>query len=210
MPFTIENFSRVRPFLYHLTAKQNLARIQRTGRLDCAATLMRAAGDESLITRKRRTAQVVTIAGEAVHIRDQSPLHEGNITFENGWSFPQLIGDLNRRVFFWPGTPGSPISYGIRHFERYREEAPALLRLSYNELLESNPDAIPLFCKFNSGSPRCSSGRGSSRSSQTFVTAQDAGFTPSNVVEVTFLESVHLPQNVHVSDVPDGPWHQLA
>lgn len=206
MAFTLEQFARVRPFLYHLTAEQNLARIQRTSRLQSATALMTAAGEERLLTSRRRAAHVVSVNNEMIHIRDQAPLHEGNIRFGDGWSLPQLIDDLNRRVFFWPGGEDGPISYGVRHFERYRVENPVVLRVSFREVLGCNSDTTPSFCKFNSGSPRCSGGLGSLRCRDTFMSADRATFPPSGVVEVTFLNRVNLPSDMLVAAAPDGPW----
>ena len=44
----------------------------------------------------------------------------------NGFVFEDLVEILNGRVFFWPGAVGGPISYGVRHFERYQNEKPVI------------------------------------------------------------------------------------
>ncbi len=75
------------------------------------------------------------------------------------YSYEDLIENLNRRIFFWPGTPAGPIGYGRRHFERYREENPVILRINVRSLLCANAKVEPKFCRYNSGSPRCSKGR---------------------------------------------------
>jgi hypothetical protein len=119
------------------------------------------------------------------------------------------VESLNRRVFFWPGTASGPISYGIRHFERYQGERPIVLRLLMQSLLASNPASQPLYCRYNSGSPRCSYGTKSSRGANTFVPAGDFAGTPSTVVEVTFQEPITLPADAEYAGRPSGPWRSL-
>src|SRR5687767_6744778 len=99
---------------------------------------MNAAGRTSAVAQRRRDHFVVNVDGEAVHIRDQAPLHRGNVRLEGGWSFDDLVRAINGRVFFWPGTERGPINYGIRHFERYETEQPAILRVSAEELVALN------------------------------------------------------------------------
>jgi Family of unknown function (DUF7002) len=209
MGFALSAFLAARPLLFHLTARRNVERIKRTGCLYSAASLLAASGDGALLGTKRTSCREVVIDGEVVNIRDQAPLYNGNITFEGGWTFSDLVRDLNRRIFFWPGTGSGPIGYGVRHFERYEGDRPILIRVMTADLLATNPGHVPLFCKYNSGSPRCSGGRGSARGPSTFATASDAAFTPSKVIEVTFLDSITLPTKVEVGKSPVGPWRRL-
>src|SRR6185295_17449394 len=102
----------------------------------------------------------------------------------------RLLKAINERVFFWPGTEFRPISYGIRHFERYRSERPVILRCK-SDLLFNTPGQEPEFCKYNSGSPRCSNGIGSPRGPDTFVPASRAMFSAAKAVEVTFAKSAY-------------------
>jgi len=106
---------------------------------------------------RRRGAVVLGEAGSSVELRDQHPLHPGNIEFPAGFSFQDLLGVLNARVFFWPGRLDGPIDYGLRHFGRYSQDRPTLLRVSFTDLLDANPQRTPLLCCCNSGSPRRSS-----------------------------------------------------
>jgi hypothetical protein len=209
LSFTHERYCQLRPFLYHLTAAQNLERIRKTGRLVSAQDLVIAAQLARFLAEKRLRGREILIAGETVHIRDQSPLYEANIRFGDGWSFRDLLTELNKRVFFWAGTVSGPIAYGERHFARYREERPVILRLPFNQLIARNQEIEPFYCKFNSGSPRCSGGIGSLRDSDTFATGERADFTPGRVVEVTFVESVLLPDSTQVGNSPNGPWRRL-
>lgn len=210
MPFALDVFARSRPFLYHLTASRNLERIRRTRSLEPASVLMYLAGNPTATSRRRRDHIQLDVAGEIVHIRDQAPLHAGNVRLEGGWSFDDLVRALNERVFFWPGTERGPISYGVRHFKRYEAEQPLILRVQTEELLAENPDVAPLFCKYNSGSPRCSRGIGSPRGPRTFIAADVAPFHPAACVEVTFAGRVALPQQTFASSAPTGPWRMLA
>jgi hypothetical protein len=77
-------FIAVRPMLFHLTARANLGRIRREGRLESAAALRARAGIEVLARQRRGKESWVEMDGEPVHIRDQAPLYEGNIELLDG------------------------------------------------------------------------------------------------------------------------------
>lgn len=112
-------------------------------------------------------------------------------------------------MFFWPGSEHGPDDYGVRHFEAYAAENPVMLRVAFDSLLERNPEQTPLFTKYNTGSPRYSQGRPSPRGPETFLPAKECAFPPSKVVEVTFLESVMLPEDSELSNHIRGPWTLL-
>lgn len=209
MPFSTADFAQVRPYLYHLTATWNLPRIRRTRRLESAAVLARQAGRPDLIEARRRDHVELSVHGEQVSLRDQAPLHAGNMRLDPMWSFAQFVRHLNERVFFWPGTLAGPISYGMRHFGRYEIEQPSILRVRFTSLLEENPDLEPRFCRYNSGSPRWNRGVASPRGESTFVPAAEASFRPAQVVEVTAVGSVILPEDTQWGAVPAGPWQRL-
>ena len=204
-----QHYLTVRPYLYHLTHKNNLNNLRKTGQLFPALTLMQMGGREDLI-RKRRPGHVsVSVDGETIFLRDQHPLHAGNAKFPRGYSFEDLVENLNRRVFFWPGTATTIVTSGLNHFECYRQEKPILLRVKFQSLLDSNPGATPLFCQFNSGSPRCVHGERSPRGPKTFISAEDFRYTPSRVVEVTFDSHLMLPPDTEFGSRPTGPWQLL-
>lgn len=209
MSFTLEDFGRSRSHLYHLTAPGNLQRIRRAMKLVSAAKLMAMADSEEWVTRRRRGHLELAIDGSPVIIRDQDPLHEGNVALQGGWTFSDLIRELNKLVFFWPGNLDGPVSYGMRHFERYRNQSPVILRLQLSHLIGANSQGSPLFCRYNSGAPRCSNGHRSPRGPRTFVSAGDADFTPGRVVEVVFRNSVELPEAIEIANRPAGPWRGL-
>jgi hypothetical protein len=205
----LQRYLNIRPYLYHLTARSNRAHIADTRMLFPAATLMQRARCEHLLRVRRVSHERLTIDGITILVRDQTPLHEGNLALPKGYLYADLIGDLNRRVFFWPGTARGPISYGINHFGRYKGEKPIIIRVRFDSLLQANPMAAPEFCKYNSGAPRCSYGRKSPRGPNTFVSASHFSESPSQAVEVTFCSSVAIPANTEYGNHPEGPWHPL-
>ena len=70
-------------------------------RLDCAATLLRLGGRADLVRKRRatRTGRTVRVDNEEVHVRDQAPLHRGNMVLLGGWGFEDFIEHLNSFVF---------------------------------------------------------------------------------------------------------------
>lgn len=119
--FTHERYGSSRPYLYHLTDRSNLDPIRETRTLLPAATLMERSGRVELLRIRRRAHERVDVDNRSILIRDQAPLHKGNVVLEIGFSFDDFVESINRRIFFWPGKAGGPISYGIRHFERYQD-----------------------------------------------------------------------------------------
>lgn len=211
MPFRLNDLFARFPFAYHLTARANLSRIQRTEQLESASAMIQAANQLNLISLRRQELREIIVDGETIILRDQAPLHAGHIDFQDGWTFPQLIESLNSRVFLWPGDGNGPIAHGQRHFERYEDQEPAILRISLADLIESNPDRPPLFCHFNSGSPRTVGGRKSPRGPRTFLPCDQFERKHRDVIEVTFEEFVTLPlDETEVRLKPGGAWQPLA
>lgn len=209
MAIDLEAFARTRPYAYHLTSKGNLRSIL-SGRIDCAATLMVKGGRRELLRRRRSRHEVVHIDGCDIWLRDQAPLHEGNLVLCGGWSFSDLVETLNRRVFFWPGTESGPNEYGHRHLSRYLLERPVLIRVRTSELLDANSESSVEFCRYNSGSPRYSGGRPSPRGPDTFVSAASFDGSPSNVVELVFRDGAMLPGTLRVGTNSTGPWYTAS
>jgi hypothetical protein len=209
VPFTEGNYGRIRPFLYHLTARENLDRIKASRRLDSACTLAVAAGEEQKTETRRTETVALRTRSDEVLLRDQAPLHAGSIEFEGGWDLDRLVHELNRRVFFWAGRENCMGKYGKNHFRRYESERPAILRVRFDDLMSSNDGLEPHFCKYNSGAPRCSNGSKSPRGPRTFLPAGSCSYTSSEVVEVTFVSSVNLPGSTEISYHPVGPWDHL-
>jgi hypothetical protein len=211
MGFKLDKFFDDRPYLFHLTARENLLGLKAKRRIDSTEQLLFSAGLESLLEQKREHALTVEVEGRSINIRDQIVLYENNIDFEGGWSFANLIRELNRRVFFWPGTADGPIETGQNHFRHYAHEQPVVLRTRTDELFRMNANCDPQFCKYNSGSPRCSDGRASPRGPNTFQMAGDPDreLIPTKVKEVTFIGHVRLPEFIVVGSSLGGPWTAL-
>jgi hypothetical protein len=109
--FTSDQFLRTRPFLFHLTGRDNVREIRKTHVLYSAAVLMQESGDTSFLRKRRAESWRVQLGAATISIRDQLPLHAGNISLEGGWLFEDVVECLNERVFFWPGNGYGPISY---------------------------------------------------------------------------------------------------
>jgi hypothetical protein len=151
----------------------------------------------------------VTIDNDVVYIRDQKPLHKGNVDLRGGWTFECLVKELNSRVFFWPGDDDGPIPYGTRHFDTYVDSRPVILRVPTAAAFSNNPSISPQFCRFNSGSPRCTGGHGSPRGPDTFLTSDQFGSTSGDVKEVTFLCQFKIPHSAEWADTLTGPWSRF-
>jgi hypothetical protein len=141
-----------------------------------------------------------------VIVRDQAPLHIGNIAFAGDWDADRLIKELNRRIFFWSGSLKGPVGNGRRHFKRYQNDHPVIIRSRFDELVQVNPAKMPYFCKYNSGSPRYTNGKPRPRGPDTFAPGIECSFTPSDVIEVTFVNRVTIPETAEVATHYEGPW----
>lgn len=155
MPFSLEDFARLRHTLWHLTYESNLPAIKASGRLFSAEELRLRAGVAARPKKRSQTEKLV-VDGHAIVLRDQQPIHPGHIAFEDQATFEYVLCLLNAHVFFWPENAKAPVSTGRNHFARYRNEGSLVLKLSTLEILRRN--ASPLFCRFNSGAPRSSGG----------------------------------------------------
>lgn len=199
MTVDIEHFVRIRPYLYHVSARQNLAALAAERMLHPAGELMRRAARSDLV-RWRRTDPVTLVADGRVYVlKDQRPLIANNADFE-GCSVEEFVEYLNEHVFFWPGTAERPVSSGVRLQQRYEIEAPLVLRMRAEALLAENPETEPLFCQFNSGAPRRQGGRRVRRGLRLFTAARDFSRRESEVVEVAFRGSLRLPSDAEVRD----------
>jgi hypothetical protein len=130
------------------------------------------------------------------------------LVLTGGWSRRDLVAALNSRVFFWPGSQTGPNKYGRHLFGAYDPSKQTVLRVSFCDLIEANRRAPPYFCLFNSGAPRTVAGRKSPRGPDTFLTADAWPASPSKVAEISFLDSVSLPEATQVRDGMNG-WQLL-
>jgi hypothetical protein len=170
---------------------------------------MERAGRPDLLRVPRRGPVQLIIGDRTIVLRDQAPLYKGKMKLPRGYTFEQFVESLNRRIFFWPGGGNGPIDYGIRHFECYKDENPVILRIDFQSLCQLNSSVSPLFCRYNSGSPRVSYGNKSPRGPNTFLAADDFDETPSKVVEVTVDTDMAIPAGTQFGRNPAGPWRSL-
>lgn len=206
MAFALEDFCAKRPFLYHLTAPSNVESIRDSGVLYSACQILGSSGNSHLVSVPRRGPLTVRANGRYVVLRDQDPLHEGNIFFTDGMTFSGFVAYLNEHVFFWPGDDHRPNEYGLRHFARYEKQGPVILRIRSAALVSQNVANQPRFSRYNSGAPRCSHGRHSPRGRSVFQIADQADFGIGNVAEVVFVGRIALPRQLEYSYSPRGPW----
>ena len=209
----IDDFCKLRPFVFHTTALTNLDRIRQMRELQCARRLIELAtgGADSRVSEHRKFALSLQLGSRSVVIRDQRPLAAGAIAFEVGWDLPRLVAHLNGFVFFWPGSHSGPIKSGRDHYERYRGEGEnlAVLRISTGALFELNRERPPQFSRCNSGSARCNNGQKAPRGATTFRTNEAFATTPGDVKEVVIEDWAALPPATEIAMDIAGPWGPL-
>jgi hypothetical protein len=208
MGFQLEDYQKLRPYLYHISPTRNIGRILAMGRLECTADLLQRAGRMDLLRMRRDTDVALECDGQLVLIRDHAPLNPINIAFEAGWTLGDLVEYVNRRVFFWPGTATGPVDYGIAHFARYADERPVVLRVRLGSLLAANPGLLPQFSRYNTGAARQNRGRPISRGPSTFTAAGRFHGTPGQVKEVAFVGAVELPTDSDRAFALTGSWRR--
>jgi len=204
---TLDQFTRLRPFVYHLTAADNVQLILGAGCLYSAARVLRVANRTGDVRQVRREKARVQHEGASISLRDQQPLHEKNCALSDLWSFEDLVEHLNDHVYFWPGNESIPISSGLNHFKRYRSENAVVLKVQTTSLLRSNPAAVPLFSRFNSGAPRWSGGKPSPRGPNLFIPVESFNGPAADVVELVFRDEINLPANATI--LQPAQWRAL-
>ena len=191
MPFSLDRFVALRPYLFHLTYNENLPGILEHRRLISARQLTDPLDFHVLAKKRAQQARVRTNRGR-VTLRDQAPLAFGNVDLSPNFFREDLLNLLNGNVYFWPGANSiTPVTMGRNHFRKYRNTASSVMIFRTEDLLRMNGPAR--FCRYNSGAPRCSGGRKSPRGPETFQTAEFYTGTAATVKEVTWVDSVQLP-----------------
>jgi hypothetical protein len=193
MPFSIEEFGRLRPFLYHVSDRENLRALQATRRLGTAASVIRSANRPEWLALRRRDAVHLDTPDGRVVLKDQRPLIAANMELTTEWSLAEFVEYLNSFTYFWPGNDRGPIGPGQRLLDHYEPDGPLVLRVATDDLLRDNAPMIPEFCAFNSGAPRYHSGKRAIRGPHLFKSAVEFPRRASEVVEVAFRGDVLLP-----------------
>lgn len=206
----IEEFCEARPYLYHLTDRENSQVIIAERLLKSTVQIAYEALSEDeakeFLRSKRTDHKTLTAHGLNYKIRDQKPISLLVLgkSLSDG-DTGDFIEILNNRVFWWP-----TLDRLVRHHNRYIDENPIIFRVRSSEMLGLNPGAE--FCHLNSGATRCHPSHGGHapmRGSDSFLPANLFNREIGQVAEVTFVDGCQLPDNIWTSGAPDGPWQQL-
>ena len=205
----LEDFINNRPFLYHLTDRENLPSILERGEIWSAELLCKSAFTsnkkrKTFLRTKRPEHTLIVVNGKDIRIRDQKPISMTVLqrSLSNGWQAEDFIEHLNKRVFMWP-----TLNRLIRHFNRYRHENPVIIRVSSEEIF--NVNEVIEFAPINSGATRCHpsyNGNAPTRGKETFLPSNQYTSSVASVAEVTFRPHCVLPDQVWYSSLPSGAW----
>lgn len=207
--FSLADFVKHRPWLYHLTAAANVEGIRPRGELLSAGRIFTEGAVPHRRSEHRPDAVQVPIGRDVITVCDQAPLYAGNIALAPDFTFEDLLKLLNGFVFFWPGGEDGPMTPGRNHFERYRQSRPSVLRIPSGHLADSGPSPAPLFSRYNTGAPRFSRGQASPRGPDVFKSHDRFEGTLSDVVEVGFSFSLPLPATTEFSIEPFSAWRPM-
>lgn len=85
-------------------------------------------------------------------------------------------------------------------------ETDVIIRVPFGEIATKYE---PYFARCNSGATRMQNGKPVVRGPSAFLKGKECSYSPSEVVEVTFLGDVGLPSCTEVAHSLDGPWTLL-
>ncbi|HEY5463227.1 MAG TPA: hypothetical protein VIJ95_08220 [Hanamia sp.] len=201
----IEKFIQDRPYLYHLTSKENAMKIINQKSLYSTNRLIDLSGnaDYQKIKRERRIGhKEIIIGNQSYFLRDQRPISELALSkcLTHNWKVADFLEHLNDRVFMWP-----TLDRLWRHFNRYSVENPVIFRFPSNEIIELNPHAK--FCRLNSGATRANSylgGKAPDRGPDTFLLATNYNLSVRSIAEVTFEVQCNINCKIYTTSSPDG------
>jgi hypothetical protein len=206
----IQKFIEDRPYLYHLTSKENGKKIISQKKIYSTNRLIDLSGnpDYLKIKRERRIGhKEILVKGESYFLRDQRPISELALSkcLTDKWSVADFLEHLNDRVFMWP-----TLDRLWRHYDRYTSENPVIFRFPSKEIILSNKHVK--FCRLNSGATRANSylgGKAPERGPNTFLSAENYELSIGSVAEVTFEEECEINCDFHISNNPDGPFRLI-
>ena len=207
MAFLLEDLVAVRPYGFHVCSEVNFASIRSSGVLRSAHALLSGTVYEKYLQGRRRDRISVKIGDQEIELRDHRPLAPGSLALPAGYTLEAFIAKLNARVFLWAGTASKPVRSGLHHIARYASEGKVyLLRVPVSALIRANPDVDLEVTFCNSGSARHHGGQPAFRSPETFMPLAKASRRPAEVVELTFMDKVILPEETVYSEMLEGPW----
>jgi hypothetical protein len=204
----MERFFEIWPYCYHVTSETNLPSLRHSRILSPAEVLFRKAGQNDLIRQRRLVDVLISIDGKDVRVRNQSPLDPEAIDL-GGWGFLEdYIRWLNGRVFFWPGTEFGPVEEGTRMFHR-SEGHSIFLRIPTRSLMLANRTSEAYVSTCNTGVARLIEGQKSRRGPWEFYSAIGFLGSPTQIVEVSFVDSVFLTSDTVYAMRLGGLWMNL-
>ena len=103
MSFSLKTFEKVRPYLYHVTAAKNLGGLRSIRKL---ISVIELSEERAHRAQPRGPCERVHYRGACIELGDQKPLcrNKNQMCLKGGWEFGKFLQELNRRVFFLPGT----------------------------------------------------------------------------------------------------------
>jgi hypothetical protein len=205
----IEKLIALRPYVYHLTDRGNIAFIKSSGKLLSSNQLIDLcnATDKTGLKVKHRTGhEPIVIGDQNITLRDQAKINKAAPrSLTDGWTLDQYIYSLNDRIFMWVKD-----LHLANHFKRYANERPVILRFSTESIVNLNEPRIYL-SDLNSGDTRCVSKyrNPKPRGPYTFKRPDDYPRVPSTVKEFTILNECILPDKFSIGEHPNGNWKRF-
>ncbi|WP_156123703.1 hypothetical protein [Flavihumibacter sp. ZG627] len=201
----IQKFIEGRPYLYHLTSKENAKKIVAQKKLYSTNRLIDLSDNPDYLKLKRERRighKEILIKTESYFLRDQRPISELALSkcLTHKWGVADFLEHLNERVFMWP-----TLDRLWRHYDRYAGENPVIFRFSSKEIIGLNNHAK--FCRLNSGATRANSylgGKAPERGPDTFLSAKHYDLPIGSIAEVTFEKECNIDCNFHTSSSPEG------
>ena len=210
MSFSFSELATRRPYAFHVCGTVNFCSIQQSRMLRSARALLTGTGHQQLLIGRRLKTERVSAFGVDIEVRDHRPLIESSLSFPAGYGIDHFVAELNSRVFLWAGTEGGPVRSGKNHIARYAAEGDVrLLRVPTEPLfrLSASPTTKVTFC--NSGAARHNNGLPAKRGPKTFVDLLEAERSALEVVELTFMDEVALPEGTMYASGLQSEWRPL-
>jgi hypothetical protein len=212
MTMDIQEFTKKKAYLYHLTDKDNLANILETKEILSTESIVNLTNWDNqqknkFLSHRRKDHEIINTPTGNYKIRDQKPISLTNLVkcLTKGITTGEFFKLLNMRVFFWP-----TLKRLESHYNRYASESPIIHKVESSDLFNINSN--PEFCRLNSGATRSNShlkGAPPERGINTFLSAEKYNLRISQVAEVTFPTRCILPSKFYIGKTPSGPWKEI-
>lgn len=205
----ISDFFEAWPYLYHVTVLANLPAIRALRELFTAEHLLSEAGLRQMGESRREKDVTIQFAGFIIVIRSQQPLNPDCLELDSGMTLGDYVHDLNRRVYFWPGTESGPLEDGKRMISTQKEKGAGILRIPTASLFALNEHVPSFFSPHNTGAAWCKDGKKSHRGEGSFLSCDQFKEAPADVIEAGFEGTTKLPSDTVVAAALTGPWKSI-